>query len=223
MEYLIYSLEDDEDIAHLISMVLTKQGYTVKSFEKGEVLLDAIKEKRPHMLLLDLMLPTISGLEVLKTIRSQKTYDDLLVIIVSAKSLLVDRLEGIDLGADDYISKPFDVMELIARVNAKFRRIKGDRLKTIGDFSIDFDQHVVIKEGKTIELTPKEFDILSLLVKANGAVVSRKAILSEIWGSEVALETRTIDMHVQSLRKKLHDPRGALIATVFGVGYKIIL
>jgi len=223
MEYLIYSLEDDEDISHLISVVLTKQGYRVKSFEKGEDLLNAIKETRPHMLLLDLMLPTISGLDVLKTIRSQPTYNDLLVIIVSAKSLLVDRLEGIDLGADDYISKPFDVMELIARVNAKFRRIKGDRIKVIGDLSIDFDQRVVLKNTLPVDLTPKEFEILALLIKANGAVVSRKTILGEIWGSEAALETRTIDMHIQSLRKKLHDSKGSLIATVFGIGYKIIL
>lgn len=223
MEYLIYSLEDDKDIAHLISVVLSKQGYLVRSFEKGETLLEAIKEKRPHMLLLDLMLPTISGFEVLKTIRSQKIYDDLAIIIVSAKSLLADKLEGIDLGADDYISKPFDVMELIARVNAKFRRIKGDHLKTLGDLSVDLDQHLVLKSGEKVELTPKEFEILSLLVKANGAVVSRKEILSEIWGSDAALETRTIDMHVQSLRKKLNDPHGMLIATVFGVGYKITL
>ncbi len=123
MEYLIYSVEDDKNISHLIHVALTKQGYAVESFSDGESFLKRFKEKKPHLILLDLMLPNIQGEELLKKIREDDTHDDIQIIIISAKSMLMDKIDGLDSGADDYIEKPFDILELMSRVNAKSRRV----------------------------------------------------------------------------------------------------
>ncbi|MFA6942344.1 MAG: response regulator transcription factor [Bacilli bacterium] len=223
MENLIYILEDDQDIAHLLEIVLRKQNYQVEHFETGEDLLQALEKQVPQLMLLDIMLPGISGIDVLKKIRSNSHYDDISIIMVTAKNLLSDKIEGLDLGADDYISKPFDIMELVSRVNARFRRLHQVSAIDYGPLSIDIDHRLVKLNNQEVVLTNKEFDILLLLVEAKGKVVSRKEILKDIWKSDAALETRTIDMHVQSLRKKLSDREGKLITTVFGVGYKIVI
>lgn len=223
MENLIYILEDDQDIAHLLEIVLRKQNYQVEHFETGEDLLQALEKQVPQLMLLDIMLPGISGIDVLKKIRSNSHYDDISIIMVTAKNLLSDKIEGLDLGADDYISKPFDIMEFVSRVNARFRRLHQVSAIDYGPLSIDIDHRLVKLNNQEVVLTNKEFDILLLLVEAKGKVVSRKEILKDIWKSDAALETRTIDMHVQSLRKKLSDREGKLITTVFGVGYKIVI
>lgn len=224
MDNKIYILEDDKDIAHLMELVLGKQNYQVKTFDHGEELLTELSVgEPPALMLVDIMLPGISGLDVLKSVRADHRYDDMAIMIVSARTMLSDKIEGLDLGADDYISKPFDISELVSRVNARFRRLRPQASLQYGPLSIDVDHRLAAINGQDVTLTNKEFDILELLVAAKGKVVSRKDILREIWKSEAALETRTIDMHVRSLRKKLGDNQGQLISTVFGIGYKIAL
>lgn len=218
MDYLIYSIEDDKDISHIINVVLSKQGYIVKSFYNGRDFYNALKEEAPQMILLDMMLPDTTGQEILKNIRSKAIYDDVEIIIISAKRMLMDKVDGLDLGADDYIEKPFDVLELMSRVNAKYRRYikKISKILKAQDLVMNLDEHIVTRNGNEIELTSKEFEILKILLERKGKVVSRDELLGE------ALESRTIDMHIKSIRKKLNDTNSTLITTVYGVGYKVI-
>jgi two-component system alkaline phosphatase synthesis response regulator PhoP len=219
MEYLIYSIEDDKDIAYIINVTLTKQGYQVKTFGDGKSFFEAFSGQKPHMILLDMMLPDISGQEILKKIRSKHENDDIDIIIISANHMLIDKIDGLDLGADDYIEKPFDLLELMSRVNVKVRRHRLNRIITLGDFCLDLDRREYQKNGNTINLTNKEFDILAILFQKADRVVTREELLNEIWGMDAILETRTIDMHIKSLRSKTGD--NDLIITVYGVGYKV--
>jgi two-component system alkaline phosphatase synthesis response regulator PhoP len=219
MDYLIYSIEDDQDIAHIINKTLTKQGFKVVSFTNGKDFFKVFSEQKPNMILLDMMLPDIPGQEILKTIRADNANDDIDIIIISANHMLMDKVDGLDLGADDYIEKPFNILELMSRVNVKVRRHKRNRIITIKDIDLDLDRYECQKSGEVISLTVKEFSILELLFKNQGKVVSREEILNTIWGLDAALETRTVDMHIKSLRSKLHDD--GLILTVYGVGYKV--
>lgn len=221
MEYLIYSVEDDRDISHLINVTLSKQGYKVVSFYDGESFFKALETTTPNIILLDIMLPGISGTEILSKVRSLQKYNDVEIIIISAKSMILDKVQGFELGADDYIDKPFNILELISRVNAKLRRLKKDRIFTYGDITLNQDKRICLKNDQEIQLTTKEFDILTILFNANGKVLSREKILNEIWGYDAIYETRTVDMHIKSIRQKLEDIDKKLIATVHGVGYKI--
>lgn len=218
MDYLIYSIEDDKNISHIINVALSKQGYIVKSFFDGKSFYDALKYEMPQMILLDMMLPDTSGSEILKNIRSKTVYDDVDIIIISAKRMLMDKVDGLDLGADDYIEKPFDILELMSRVNAKYRRYnrKNNVVLTAKDVSLDLEKHIVKKGDNLIELTNKEFDILKTLLKNKGKVVSRDLLL----GSDV--ESRSVDMHIKAIRKKLDDNDSTLITTIYGIGYKVI-
>ena len=218
MNYTIYSVEDDKDISVIINRTLTKQGYTVSSFYDGTSFFKAFEEKKPDLVLLDMMLPDYSGTEILQRIRSNTANDDLQVIIISAKSLVTDRVDGFDNGADDYIVKPFDLMELVARVNARFRKVKRDSSYTVGDIVLDINAHLCKNNGEVINLTVKEFEIFALLLKNRGRIVTKEEILESIWGHK-DLETRALDMHIMSLRKKLNDE--GLIETIHGLGYKI--
>ena len=219
MKYLIYSIEDDIDIANIINLTLTKQGYTVESFYDGESFFKRFKEEKPNMILLDMMLPGISGEDILKKIRSDRSNDFIEIIIISANNMIVDKVGGLDLGADDYIEKPFNILELMSRVNAKVRRYQKNRTITVGDITLDLDSLSCHKGDKYVELTNREFEILSLLFESSGKVVPRDKILSKIWDVETYVESRTVDMHIRSLRKKI-DPEGKVIKTVYGVGYK---
>ncbi|MFA5542306.1 MAG: response regulator transcription factor [Bacilli bacterium] len=221
MDYLIYSIEDDEDIRRLIKLALSKSNFLVKSFPDGESFFEELEKEKPNMILLDMMLPGISGSEILKKLRSHKKYDDIEIIIVSSNNMLIDKIDGFDLGADDYIEKPFDVMELISRVNAKVRRYKKNRSIIINNISLDLESHTCLKDGVEVLLTLKEFEILSLLFKNKGNVVSRDDLLNQIWGVDQFYETRTIDVHIKSLRSKLEDSHNKLINTVHGIGYKV--
>jgi len=223
MEYLIYSVEDDKDIAHIINVTLTKQGYKVETFFDGKSLFDALNNKKPNMILLDMMLPDIQGQEILKTLRNNKEYDDVEIIIVSANRMIMDKVDGLDLGADDYIEKPFDILELMSRINAKVRRHQKSKIITLKDITIDINKHTCFKDNKEVILTVKEFAILSLLFESKGDVVSRDKLLSHIWGDESGYESRTIDMHIKSLRRKIKDDKGEVILTVYGLGYKVNL
>ena len=218
MSSVIYSVEDDKDIAKIINKTLSKQGYDVVSFYDGTSFIKAFDENKPDMVLLDMMLPDLSGAHLLQYIRKDSTNDHIPVIIISANSLVTDKVDGLDMGADDYIAKPFDLLELMSRVNALFRRFKKSSSFECGKLVLNSESHICKYDGKTISLTIKEFDILALLLKNKGKVVSRDEILSSIWGNE-ELETRTIDMHIKSLRKKINDE--GIIETIYGLGYKV--
>jgi two-component system alkaline phosphatase synthesis response regulator PhoP len=220
MKYLIYSIEDDVDIANIINLTLTKQGYDVETFYDGESFFKRFKEQKPNMILLDMMLPGVSGEDILRRIRSDQTNDVIEIIIISANTMIVDKVGGLDLGADDYIEKPFNILELMSRVNAKVRRYQKNRIIKVADVQIDLDSLSCYKNGKYVELTNREFEILSLLFENKGKVVPRDKILSKIWDIDTFVESRTVDMHIRSLRKKI-DPQNKIIKTVYGVGYKV--
>ena len=221
MPFVIYSIEDDKDIAQIINKTLLKQGYDVFSFNNGKDFFKRFDKVKPDLILLDLMLPDCSGLDILKEIRKNEDNDNIEIIIVSAKHMLVDKVEGLDLGADDYIEKPFDLLELMSRVNAKLRRHKKKKeILDYGYLLLDQNNRKCIYEGKQVELTNKEFDIVYMLAKNNNTVLTREEIFREVWGSNYGLETRTLDMHIKSIRKKTSDD---LIKTVYGVGYKVEL
>lgn len=218
MNYLIYSIEDDKDIAHIINVMVKKQGYQIETFYNGKSFFDTFYQKKPNMILLDINLPDINGLEILKKIRSDVSNDDIDIIIISANRLVIDKVDGLDLGADDYIEKPFDILELMSRINAHVRRFKRSRIIQAGNVIIDKDAHIVKKDDQIISLTSKEFDILALLCENKGNVISRDIILNSIWGNG-SYESRTVDMHIKSIRNKLND--NDFIQTVYGVGYRV--
>ena len=222
MNYLIYSVEDDKNISHLINVALSKQGYVVESFYDGESFLRRLNEQKPNLILLDMMLPNIQGGEILKAIRDNEENDDIQIIIVSANRMVMDKVDGLDLGADDYIEKPFDILELMSRVNSKARRFFKKQRIIRGNLILDIKKHEFYKDDVLIELTNKEFEIIELLMKKNGEVVSREELFNRIWGNDV-LESRTIDMHIKSLRQKINDTDGSVIKSVYGIGYKIEL
>jgi two-component system alkaline phosphatase synthesis response regulator PhoP len=171
MKYLIYSIEDDVDIANIINLTLTKQGYDVETFYDGESFFKRSKEQKPNMILLDMMLPGVSGEDILRRIRSDQTNDVIEIIIISANTMIVDKVGGLDLGADDYIEKPFNILELMSRVNAKVRRYQKNRIIKVADVQIDLDSLSCYKNGKYVELTNREFEILSLLFENKGKVL----------------------------------------------------
>ena len=222
MSYLIYSIEDDKNIAHLINVALTKQGYSVETFYDGESFVKKFQERKPNLILLDMMLPNMQGADIIKMIREDDRNDDIQIIIVSANRMVMDKVDGLDLGADDYIEKPFDILELISRVNSKARRFYKKQRIVRGNIILDIGKHEFYKNDELIELTNKEFEIIKLLMKNNGDAVSREDIFKCIWGSG-NVESRTIDMHIKALRAKLNDNDGSIIKSVYGIGYKIDL
>ena len=218
MKKLIYSIEDDKDIAFIIKTALENASYEVVSFSDGESFLNEFKTKKPDLILLDMMLPKISGQEILKIIRKDSSNNNIDIIIISANKLLNDKIDGLNLGADDYIEKPFEILELISRVNARFRKCKSN-IYEVKDLIIDEDKHKVLKSNEEIFLTSSEYEILLELVKEKGKVLTREKIIEKLWGNQESLETRTIDMHIKNIRKKLHD--NDIIITIHGLGYRI--
>ena len=220
--YLIYSIEDDEDISYIIKATLEKQGYKVKSFPDGESFLDAFKIEKPNLILLDMMLPKIQGKDLLRYLRNDPNNDDIQIIIVSANRLTIDKIDGLDLGADDYIAKPFDLLELISRVNAKARRFLNQKKSVIiKDFVINFDNKTLTKNGVFIDLTNSEFKVFALLVKNRNRVVSKKEIAVELYNDENKENNRTITMLIKSIRKKIDDKDQTIINSRYGIGYII--
>lgn len=217
---LIYSVEDDEDISLIINKTLTKQGFTVKSFENGKKFLEQFKLETPDIVLLDLMLPDMSGSDIIKKIRSNQKYDNVHIIVVSAKHMTIDKVENLDLGADDYIEKPFDLLELMSRVEAHARRLRKSNLIKIGYIELDIAKRECIYQNKPVDLTVKEFDILLLLAKNAPNVLSRDQLFEEIWNTNQIVESRSLDMHIKTLRSKLNDD-GKLIKSIYGIGYKL--
>lgn len=224
MSFIIYSIEDDLDISKIINKTLTKQGYEVYSFYDAKSFFEAFNQKKPDLMLVDLMLPDLSGNEIIKKVREDHNNDNIEIIILSAKRMLIDKVEGLDIGADDYLEKPFDLLELMSRVNARLRRHKNEDVISASELCINIKKHQAYFKGKEIDLTNKEYDILLYLLTKSSQVVSRDDLLAHIWGpSSYDYESRTIDMHIKSIRKKINDIDGSIIKTIYGVGYKIDL
>lgn len=219
-DYLIYSLEDDANISHLLDLALSGQGYRFKPFLEYSDFKEAFEKEKPNMILLDLMLPVKSGEEILKEIRLDSSNDEIQVIIISAKNLTINKIDGLDLGADDYICKPFDIMELISRVNARARRYLKKESLRIRSLSFDLNNHVVKRDGTEIHFTQGESTVLFELAKNVGKPVTRDDLYKALWGDVSGFETRTLDVHIKEIRRKL-SPDNDIIGTVYGLGYKL--
>lgn len=217
---LIYVVEDDKNIQEIEQIALKNSGYQVVTFDTAGDFFDALKTQTPDLLLLDIMLPDMDGLQVLEQVRGQAALRSLPIIMVTAKTTELDKVRGLDMGADDYLSKPFGIMELISRVKALLRRSGGKREKiiTIGQVCLDEEKHKVTVGGQACELTYKEYELLKLLMANAGAVTSRESILEQVWGTDFEGESRTLDMHIKTLRQKL-GASGGMIKTVRNVGY----
>lgn len=217
----IYLAEDDENIRELVIYAMKTAGFETIGFETGRLLFEKLKSQTPDLVILDIMLPEEDGLSILRRIKQSLVYRDIPVIMLTAKGGEVDRVKGLDLGADDYIVKPFSVLELIARVKAVLRRInKEENSGVIGDSDIEINnmKRQVLAKGKEVELTLKEFELLHYLVINKEVVLSREKLLNHVWGYDYD-STRTVDMHIKTLRQKLGEA-GEGIKTVRGVGYK---
>jgi two-component system, OmpR family, alkaline phosphatase synthesis response regulator PhoP len=220
--YLIYSVEDDESIASIINLTLTNKGYNVVTFPDGEKFLDQFKVQKPNLILLDLMLPGIQGRDIVKYIRDDKENNKVAIVIISAKSLVSDKIDGLDLGADDYIEKPFDLQEFVSRVNVQYRKYVNDNgVIIIDDYKLVVVDAKLYKKDAEIPLTKVQFKILSYLFKNEGKIVTRHELFNEIWGEDEAFASRTIDMHIKTLREKLQDKNKKFIKSIYGGGYKI--
>lgn len=218
---MIYIVEDDDSIRDLVCYALQSSGFSVQGFDSGKKIWSSIEKERPELILLDIMLPDENGLDILGKLKGYSTTMDISVIMLTAKGDEMDRVRGLDSGADDYISKPFSVMELISRVKALLRRCKTEPVEkiTIGLIDLNISQHKVFIDGHEIILTYKEFELLYLLMKNTGIVLSREKLMTTIWGYDFQGESRTLDVHIKSLRQKL-GAAGHYIQTIRGVGYK---
>ena len=217
---MIYIVEDDLNIQEIELFALKNSGYQAASFDTAQGFYRALNERLPELILLDIMLPDEDGMSILKNLRQRADTQRIPVILVTAKSSEIDKVKGLDGGADDYLAKPFGVMELIARVKALLRRsgaYDGGAL-TCGIVTLDSEKRQVMVSGKPVELTFKEFELLRLLMKNHGIVISRDVIMERVWDSNFEGESRTIDVHVRTLRQKLGEG-GALIKTIRNVGY----
>ena len=217
-------VEDEPDIRRLVVLHLERDGFRCRTAANG---LDALREAKadvPDLVVLDLMLPGIDGLEVCRRLRSDASTAGVPIIMLTAKSDEVDRVVGLEVGADDYVAKPFSPKELVARVRAVLRRSRPDRpprVLAVGPVTLDPERHRVTLGGRALQLTPKEFDLLQALLEAAGRVLSREYLLNHVWGYARAdvIESRTVDVHVRRLRAKLGDA-GSRIATIKSVGYR---
>ena len=219
---MIYIVEDDRNIQEIELFALKNSGYQAAGFDTAKAFYRALGERLPELVLLDIMLPDEDGVSILKRLRSRADTQRIPVIMVTAKSTEIDKVKGLDGGADDYITKPFGVMELIARVKALLRRSGGAEESQLacGCVTLDGEKRLVQVDGRPVELTYKEFELLRLLLKNRGIVISRDVIMERVWDSSFEGESRTIDVHVRTLRQKL-GAGGALIRTVRNVGYMI--
>ena len=220
---MIWCVDDDNTIRDIEVYTLTQTGFDAKGFADGISMLEALKTEKPELIVLDIMLPGKDGVEVLKEIRNNPETRKIPVIMATAKGTEMDKIQGLDTGADDYLVKPFGVMEMVSRIKAVLRRCEPDEKEevlSIGEITLSDKEHLVTVNGEKVVLTFKEFEILKLFMSNPGIVFSRDKLLSEVWGIDYLGESRTVDMHIKTLRQKLGDA-GALIETVIGVGYKM--
>lgn len=221
---MIYCVEDDGNIRELIVYTLESTGFQAKGFENGTSFRKALEEHLPELILLDIMLPNEDGMDILKQLKKSSKTRQIPVIMVTAKSSEYDKVIGLDSGADDYITKPFGMMELVSRIKAVLRRAnkreqEPDSMQ-IGNLVLDIQKHEVLVDGEQVVLTLKEFEVLRYLLKNENVVLTRQQLLEKIWGYDFTGETRTVDVHIRTLRQKLGSA-GKYIETVRGVGYRI--
>ncbi len=224
---LIFAVEDEVHIQQLVKYNLETNGYKVLTFESGEALLEEVRNTIPDLFILDIMLPGVDGLEVCRQLRGNNRTKSIPIIMLTAKSEEFDKVLGLELGADDYLTKPFSVRELVARVKAIFRRINNsvpaevDNIKH-GDITIDLVRHEVFKNENLLEMPLKEFELLKMLIQNKGKVLSRELLLDKIWGFDYYGETRTVDVHIRYLRQKIEDDDSnpVYIETIRGIGYR---
>ncbi len=219
---MIYCVEDDSNIRELVVYTLNTTGMKACGFEDGKAFWAALASETPELVLLDIMLPGEDGMKMLKKLKSSSKTKDIPVIMVTAKGAEYDKVMGLDAGADDYVTKPFGMMELVSRIKAVLRRTKKEESKefSIGKLKLDLQRHEVQVDGQVVVLTLKEFEMLHKLVKNPKKVFTREQLLEDIWGYAVEVETRTVDVHVRTLRQKLGEA-GDMIETVRGVGYRL--
>lgn len=219
---LIYIVEDDISIQEIESFALSNVGYQVEGFGSAGDFFRAMEKQLPDLILLDIMLPDEDGLSIVRKLRADRETVLVPVIMVTAKTTEIDKVKGLDIGADDYLTKPFGVMELISRVKAMLRRSGGsaekEKLLKAGVIALDRERHTVTVDGRPVELTYKEYELLKLLLTNTGIVTTREVILDRIWGTDFEGESRTLDMHIKTLRQKLGGA-GGMIKTVRNVGY----
>lgn len=219
---MIYLVEDDDNIRKLVSYALCKEGFDIKEFSSPIEFWDEIKNTIPKLILLDIMLPDEDGLSVLKHLREKSKTKDIPVIILTAKGSEFDKVTGLDMGADDYIAKPFGMTELISRIRAVLRRYEKtqtNKIYKVGELYVNPAKHIIEVSGESVTLSYKEYSLLMVLLEAEGNVVERETLLTKVWG-EFYAESRTLDVHIRKLRVKL-GTAGNMIETVKGIGYKI--
>ncbi len=224
---MIYVLEDDSSIREFVVYSLCHMELNAKGFEKPSLFWESVRKELPDLILLDIMLPEEDGLSVLSKLRKHPELKDVPVIMLTAKNSEYDKVMGLDAGADDYVAKPFGIMELVARIKALLRRTQkhvqsnqSDTKLEVGNLKVYLDKHVVKVDGEQISLTLKEYELLTMLMENKGVVLNRDQLLNKIWGYEFDGESRTVDVHIRTLRAKLKSA-GNLIETIRGVGYKI--
>lgn len=219
---LIYIVEDDESIREIETIALKNSNYIVSAFENAKEFYKKLDELVPDLILLDVMLPDESGYDIVRKLRKRPATQDIPIIMVTAKTTEMDMIKGLDGGADDYIKKPFSIMELITRVKALLRRTAKEepKLLKLDDLVIDHERHVVTVNNEPVDLTYKEYELLRLLMGSQGIVMTREVIMRSVWDTDFEGETRTVDMHIKTLHHKLGD-YGSRIKTVRNVGYVI--
>ena len=220
---LIYVVEDDVNIREIECFALKNSGYTIEDFECAKDLYAKIRERVPDLVLLDIMLPDEDGLEIVKKLRKKAETRRMPIILVTAKTSEMDKVKGLDIGADDYLTKPFGVMELISRTKALLRRSQNmslEKFLSLGDIFLDDEKRMVYVKDKPCDLTYKEFELLKMLLQNVGIVLPREEIMVHVWGMDYEGESRTLDMHIKTLRQKLGES-GSRIKTVRNVGYRM--
>ncbi len=220
---MIFCVEDDVGVRNMMVYTLNASGFGAEGFSDGRALLEALESHRPQLILLDIMLPGMDGLEILRKLRAHHTTADIPVIMATAKGTEYDKVVGLDLGADDYLAKPFGMMEMVSRVKAVLRRTaprEDGAILRVGRLTLNRGEHTVSVEGERVRLTLKEYEMLRLFMENIGRVFSRDQLLSSIWDADYMGETRTVDVHIGTLRTKLGSC-GDYIETVRGVGYRM--
>ena len=218
---MIWYVEDDASIRDIGMYALNSAGFETKGFEDGLSFWEALRKEKPELIVLDVMLPGMDGIEILRKMKETADLYSIPVIMATAKGQEYDRIRGLDLGADDYIVKPFSMMEMVSRVKAVLRRSKPQQVSKLlkaGGLVVNLDEHTVVVDGNRVQLTYKEFELLQLLLVNAGIVTTRDVILTKVWGTDFEGESRTLDMHIKTLRQKLGDA-GSMIKTVRNVGY----
>ena len=220
---MIWCVDDDNTIRDLEVYTLEQTGFRAKGFIDGISMLKALESEMPELIILDIMLPEMDGVEILKKLRADQRYKNIPIIMATAKGTEMDKIGSLNSGADDYLVKPFGIMEMVARVNAVLRRIHKDEEEgflAVGNISLKEKERMVFVQGEKVELTHKEFEVLKFFMEHRDVVFSRDELMNNIWGMAYVAETRTVDMHIKTLRQKLGSA-GGQIKTVIGVGYRL--